>query len=1109
MAFSGRSDDALLVYELSPPEMQPRLVDLSEEAHRLLGYAREDLLDHPFEELTPDACHVADRLRALGPGEDLVNLATLIGRDRRPVPVWLYGERTTAEDDRARLGVHFRPLHERAGEETPAILAAIVGSSDDAIIGSSPDGVIISWNEGARQMFGYSGEEMLGRSLRVLMPGDRADEFEAIRERVQRGERVSPFETERITRDGQRLPVSVRVSPVLDEAGRVIGASTIDRDISERVKSRQRLESLLHTIPDLIFILDARGTYLEVHTGEPHLLVAPPEQLLGRTVHDVMPADVSEKLQGVIAHTLATGELQEIEHALEVAGETHWFAARVVPYKAAERPSVLWLSRDITDQKRAEDSLSRSEERFAKVFNAAPVAGIISRVSDARILEANKAWEQATGFSRADTLGLTCWEMGVLPSLAEQETLLERASGGAVYEQEVHYRHRSGEVRVALSSTDLVEFAGQRCLVTMFQDITELKRADAALRESEARFRAAFEQAAVGMAQVAPDGHFMRVNEKFTHIVGYSGAELEKLTYLELTHPDHREINEKMFLDLNRGEAGAYTYEKRYYRKDGSEVWVHVSASPVLSETGQVLYTLGVVEDITQRKEAEAALADSEARFRAAFGQAAVGIVMVEPGGHFTEVNDRFCEIVGRTAEELRQMTFLDLTHPEDRPANWQAFERSKRGELAYLNYEKRYLHADGHAVWVRVSSTPVLDDAGAPRFHLGVVEDITERKLAEQEVARHQAALVRRAEQLRALTAELTDAEQRERRRLAQILHDHLQQLLVAVKMRTAQLHGQVGEGPRGSVEQMDELLDQAIEASRTLTMELAPPVLYGAGLVAGLEWLGRWMEEKHGLKVHVEADEAAEPAGESLRAMLFSGVRELLFNVVKHAQTNEAWVTVTRTDEPGIRIVVEDEGAGFDPEAAASDTSGGGFGLFSLGERLEALHGSMELESSPGEGTRVTVLAPLNEAEPPTEPEQVAPPGPQAPAPEQGEHIRVVLADDHQVLREGLSNLLAKQQDIEVVGEAADGAAALSLARQLRPDVVVMDVAMPGMGGIEATRRLKREMPEVRVVALSFHEEPEIARQMRDAGAEEYLTKGGPADELISAIRMVHEVG
>jgi len=244
----------------------------------------------------------------------------------------------------------------------------------------------------------------------------------------------------------------------------------------------------------------------------------------------------------------------------------------------------------------------------------------------------------------------------------------------------------------------------------------------------------------------------------------------------------------------------------------------------------------------------------------------------------------------------------------------------------------------------------------------------------------------------------------------------------------------------------------------------------------------------------------------------LLFQSVRELLFNAVKHAKVQKARVDVQRADEH-VRIVVSDEGRGFDPARLAGRVvDKGGFGLFSIRERMGFLGGRLEIESAPGRGSRFTLVAPLK----PTVAREVLPLSPtptvtkaadagrQArPAGGTGRRIRVLLVDDHLVVRQGLARLLAEEADFEVVGEASDGPAALDLARKFQPDVVTMDLNMPGMNGVEATRRLLVDLPRVKVIGLSMFEERERAAEMQAAGAVDYLAKSGPVNELVAAIR------
>ncbi len=383
--------------------------------------------------------------------------------------------------------------------------------------------------------------------------------------------------------------------------------------------------------------------------------------------------------------------------------------------------------------------------------------------------------------------------------------------------------------------------------------------------------------------------------------------------------------------------------------------------------------------------------------------------------------------------------------------------------------------------------------------------DDVTSFGLSLREVTEQV-----QAEQFRRIAVTLSAAEQRERRKVAQALHDDLQQLLVVAKLRMDLLAGRLGdEVARQSVQELRELLGESIEASRSIALDLYPPFLHDHGLTAALEWLVRWMEEKHGLKVHFVAEEGAEPQQEDIRSFLYQAVRELLLNVIQHAKVKEASVRLERAGAKMIRITVADDGVGF-----AFDTMEKrppeNIGLMNIRERLRYLGGSVEVSSARGKGTRVRLLvgsqAAVMPAPKPTGARGENGTGRRAAAKggkTTGNKIRVLLADDHEVMREGLATLLREQPDVEVVAEASDGPTAVALARETKPDVIIMDVSMPGMTGVDAARQITAKNSKTRIIGLSMHDQANMAEKMLRAGAVAYLSKGGPADQLLAEVR------
>ncbi len=365
------------------------------------------------------------------------------------------------------------------------------------------------------------------------------------------------------------------------------------------------------------------------------------------------------------------------------------------------------------------------------------------------------------------------------------------------------------------------------------------------------------------------------------------------------------------------------------------------------------------------------------------------------------------------------------------------------------------------------------------------------------------------RASQLRRLSSRLTEAEEVERRRLAEYVHDDLQQILVGINLHfdilARHLAGEpaVGDG----LATLKELLQEAILATRSLSQELSPTALRKGGLVAALRWLCEHVSELHGLSVDITAASVPEDFDESIQVFLFRAAQELLLNIAKHAETPEAWIRLT-ADEKVLTMEVEDRGKGFGTDGEVDCRKLGTFGLFSIGERVELLGGEIRIDTAPNEGFRVRIDLPYQRASDGSFPEagvsvSIPETAPEVPSEAQeGRRVRVMLVDDHAVLRSGLRKVLEDSPEIDVVDEFDGGRDALEAADRLRPDVIVMDVAMPDMDGIEATKRIRAQHPQIRVIALSMFEDEATAKRMLDAGAERYLTKTGESEALVSAV-------
>jgi len=519
-------------------------------------------------------------------------------------------------------------------------------------------------------------------------------------------------------------------------------------------------------------------------------------------------------------------------------------------------------------------------------------------------------------------------------------------------------------------------------------------------------------------------------------------------------------------------------------------------------------------------RRAQEALDVSRARYFDLYDLAPVGYVTLSAKGMMLEINLTAAELLRVERGTLAQNPFSHFVQQEDEDIFYRCCKQLFKTGTPQV-CELRIVRKDASPFWARLEAT-VTPDAPADALVARVVlSDISERKQAEAALRDSQTALLKaneelrqanieldyRASRLRLLTGDLTLTEQRERKRLSQILHDGLQQHLLSAKMRLGGVAEQISNlDLRQAIDEIEKIMDESVRMSRSLSAELSPPILHEGGLSDGLEWLARWMRDKYRFRVDLSIGTRPE-LHEDLKVLVFESVRELLFNAVKHANVSRARVSLEQVDEAKLRIAVSDEGTGFDPGRLKPAGEEGGFGLFSIRERMGLIGGRLEIESVPARGSRFTLIVPRRQT--PTmqlsasHKPSVADSGKKETVTEPGPVVRVLLADDHTLFRDGLARMLEKNPGLRVIGHATDGQEAIDLAGKLKPGVILMDISMPRVNGIEATRIIHREYPDICIIGLSMYEDQERAQAMRDAGAADYKSKGCMPSELVAAIR------
>ena len=505
-----------------------------------------------------------------------------------------------------------------------------------------------------------------------------------------------------------------------------------------------------------------------------------------------------------------------------------------------------------------------------------------------------------------------------------------------------------------------------------------------------------------------------------------------------------------------------------------------------------------------------------------------VGITIADsPDVRIIRVSRYGKKLLGKSDEELENIAFdqhvtkWNIYEPDGRTKatneNLPLTRAIMKGEIV-KDEEWMIVTADGSRIPILCNAAPIRDGAGKILGGVIVWRDISEQKKAEEklrnsldemerQVTNRTRELAKRADQLSRLSSQLTLAEQTERRRIAKILHDHLQQFMVGAKLNQELLIGSIDDAHKQTAEIVLDLINRSIRESRSLTAELSPPALASGNLSASLQWLAQWMRENQGFEVKLDIETGIVPSRKDITVTLFQSVKELLFNALKHSGERSATVEMTKKDKE-LRILVRDRGMGFDSATIWKEVaSGNKIGLFSIRERLTNLGVLLKVESIPDAGSTISMTVPLDEKKTaektPTPVAEKDPLEKTVATSSPKDKIRVLIADDHGVVRQGLSAFLGMESDIEIAGEATDGEKAVHLARKIIPDVILMDINMPAMDGLEATRIIHSEFPEIRIIGLSLYEESDHAAAMIRAGATAYRSKSDNMDLLLSTIR------
>ncbi|MFP3870839.1 MAG: PAS domain S-box protein, partial [Syntrophobacteria bacterium] len=736
-------------------------------------------------------------------------------------------------------------------------------------------------------------------------------------------------------------------------------------------RRKQQLEDLRDTYRELyeeaptgLVSLDDQGVILQVNLSLVRLLGLPRPSILGRPFRDLV---LSEDQQLFLAHlrgVFHTRRPQSVELGLRIGSGRKLQCYLESCY---HRNCCLTSVHDVTARRNLESSLEQSETQFRLMAEIVPDIIFTTR-RNGYCDYTNRRFSEYTGMPVHGALGC-----GWLQALHPDDFARISSEGldrlrPIPYEVECRLRTRDGSYRWFLvrgrpvrneqgavvkwlgSCTDIHDLKEAQQRVTRLNVELEervRKRTEELEREREVIQRI-MDNIPAMVAFYDETRGFRLVNGEFERRLGWSAGELSEIDAMAAFFPDPEARQAAL---AHMMEASGRWKDLRVRTKSEEELdtsWANVRLSD-----GSFI---GIGIDISERKMAERIVRESEEKYRLLV-QNLPGVVYTGYADWTVDfIDDKIEELTGYGREEFdsRRLRWSDLVVQDDVPSAKQAFRRALETDRGFTR-EYRIKSRSGDIFWIHDRGKIVCDEEGKVEHVSGVFFDVSDRKQAEAQLLSYQL-------QLRSLASSLTLTEERERRSLAADLHDSIGQTLTISKLRVDALR-KAAEGEPGFEElnEISRLLGEAMDQAQSLIFQLSPPVLYKVGFEAALEYLAEQMQALHWLEVDIVTDAQPIPLQENHSVFLFRAVRELLTNVIKHAQAHTATVRIWEADRH-MGVEVEDDGVGFDvDEVERFVCEAGRFGLFSIRERMHHLGGSVKVMSNPGQGTRITLFAPL----------------------------------------------------------------------------------------------------------------------------------------------------
>lgn len=712
------------------------------------------------------------------------------------------------------------------------------------------------------------------------------------------------------------------------------------RDITERKRADTKLRGLMEAAPDATVIVNAEGRILRLNVQAERLFGYTRQELLGQPVELMIPERFRRRHPDQREGYFAAPTVRAMGAGRELFGRRKDGAEFPVeislsPLETDEGLLVIGAIRDITERKRVEEKLFRASALMNTVFEASPI-GIATTDAEGCLTSWSPALERLFGWSEQEVLGQ---QSRIIPPGKESEAddLWERVmKGESLRGVEVQRCRKDGTlVDVQIWGGALRDSSGKVVgTAGVVADIGARKAAEAAVVRSNDLMQSFIEHTPAAIAMLDRDLRYVAVSRRWLQDYRLGDQGIIGKHHYDI-FPEIRAMQEWQAVH-QRCLAGAVERreEDRFVRVDGAEEWLRWEVRPWRDVTGAIGGIIMFTEVITARKQAEAALRESEERFRLAFEMAPTGMALSTADGVFSRVNHRFCEMLGYPERELIGLSFAAVTHPEDLPRNRQGLAALATGKISVYIDENRYLHKDGQVIWGVVTLSIIRDEARGPIYALAQVQDVTMLRQAEAELRQ---------------AMEVRD-------RIGRDLHDGILQSLYAVGLTLESSRESMTTQPR----QGEALVDRAMRQLADVMGEVRHFIgTLETSSCAPTDWAdaARSLVESQAAIYRVTSEVLIDP--DAVRSLspqvgvhLINIVRESVSNSLRHGRPSRLTVQLTH-DGNRTRLRIRDDGMGFRPMSVAK----GGHGLRNMRARSDSLGADFKIVSELGVGTEVVV--------------------------------------------------------------------------------------------------------------------------------------------------------